>query len=462
VARVTWLPDSSGVATHLLTRVQDKLRLVLAGRAVVSESSDAWINLRDDFAFLGDSLLWGSERGSGYRHLSVQPLRGGSARPLTRGDWEVTDLACVDQKGGRVFYVSTEPDARERHLWSVGLDGSDKRRISREPGTHSVSMGPGCSTYVDTWSSLSEPTRRTVRSADGRELGMVREPDGKVAAEYGLLPNELVDYNGSDGTLFHARLIRPAGFDRSRKYPAVVMVYAGPHVQAVRNQWRGADWDQALAHRGFVVWQVDGRGSAGRGHVFEKPLNRRLGKLELADQVEGVRHLLSLGFVDPARVGIYGWSYGGYMTLNAMFNAGDVFAAGVAGAPVTDWRQYDTIYTERYMGLPQENEAGYKESSVVHQAARLKGRLMLAHNFEDDNVLFQHTLRMMDELQRAGKQFDLLLYPQKSHAVSGGVKRHMLESMTAFLERHLKAGGGSAATAPTGPGTAPTRAPRVP
>ena len=439
MARVTWLPDSSNVAVHLLPRVQNKLDVVAGGKTLVAETAEAWINLRDDFAFLRDSarMVWGSDRGSGYRHLFVHGIGGGETRQITRGEWEVTDVACVDEKGARVFYVSTEPDARERQLWVVGLDGSGKRRITAEAGTHSISMAPGCGSYVDTWSTLTEPVRKALHYADGRLADVLREANRTVADDYELLPNQLVDFKGADGTLYHARLIKPAGFDASRKYPVVVMVYGGPHAQTVKNQWRGADWDQVLAHRGFVVWQMDGRGSAGRGHLFEKPLHRRFGRQELADQVEGVGHLVSLGFVDPARVGVYGWSYGGYMTLNAMFNAGDVFAAGVAGAPVTDWRQYDTIYTERYMGLPQENEQGYKESSVVHQAGRLKGRLMLAHNFEDDNVLFQHTLRMMDELQRAGKQFDLLLYPQKAHAVGGAVRKQMLESMTAFFERNL-------------------------
>jgi dipeptidyl-peptidase-4 len=236
----------------------------------------------------------------------------------------------------------------------------------------------------------------------------------------------------------YARLIKPAGFQPGRKYPAIVMVYGGPGAQSVRDSWRGADFDQALAHRGFVIWQMDNRGAGGQGHVFEKPLHRRFGEIELADQRVGVKHLIGTGFVDPERIGIHGWSYGGYMTLMGMLHAPDVFRAGASGAPVTDWREYDTIYTERYMGLPAENEEGYRKSSPVHAAANLRGRLMLIHNFGDDNVLFQHTLRMADALQRAGKQFDLMVYPQKSHGVTGPARRHMLEGIAAFFERHLK------------------------
>ncbi len=439
-ARVTWM-DATSIAVHLLSRVQDKLDVIAVDsgngrtRALRSESAATWVNLRDDFAFLADSskLLYGSDRGAGYRHLYI------GDRALTSGEWEVTDLVCVDEKASRVFYLSTEADARERHLYAAGFDGGGKARISSEPGTHTVSMAPGCGSYLDTWSSLTEPPRKVLRDAKGRLLAELTPPDRKVTAEFRLLPNELVDFRGSDGTLFHARVVKPVDFDASRKYPAVVMVYGGPHSQTVKNQWRGADWDQALAHRGFVIWQMDGRGSAGRGHAFEKQLYRRFGKQELADQLEGVRHLLSMGFVDPARVGMYGWSYGGYMTLYSLFNAPEVFAAGVSGAPPTDWRQYDTIYTERYLGLPSENETGYRDSSVVFQAEKLRGKLMLVHNFEDDNVLFQHTLRMIDALQRAGKRFDFLLYPQKSHHVGGAVRLQMLESMTEFLERSLAA-----------------------
>jgi len=278
-----------------------------------------------------------------------------------------------------------------------------------------------------------------LHSAAGGELSVVAERNRSVQDEYELAAVELIQFKGSDGTVFDARLTRPIGFEASRKYPAVVMVYGGPHSQSVRDAWRGADWDQALAHRGFVVWQMDNRGSAGRGHLWEAPLYRRFGQRELADQLEGVRHLISLGFVDPARIGAFGWSYGGFMTLYSMLHSPETFRAGVAGAPVTDWRNYDTIYTERYLGLPSENEEGYKQSSPVHYADKLKGSLLLVHNFEDDNVLFQHTLRMMEAFQKTGKQFDLLLYPQKTHAVTGSsMRRHMLEAMTSFFERKLK------------------------
>jgi dipeptidyl-peptidase-4 len=236
----------------------------------------------------------------------------------------------------------------------------------------------------------------------------------------------------------YARLIKPANFRAGEKYPAVVMVYGGPGAQSVRDSWQGATWDQVLAHRGFVIWQLDNRGSAGRGHAFETPLFRRTGKTELEDQLEGIRHLESLGFVDPARIGIYGWSYGGYMTLYSLLNAPDTFRAGIAGAPVTSWRNYDTIYTERYMGLPEENAKGYRESSPLDSADKLKAKLLMLHNIEDDNVLFQNTLQMAEAFERAGKLFDMVIYPGKSHAVGGPIRRQLLEKTTDFFEKNLK------------------------
>jgi dipeptidyl-peptidase-4 len=381
--------------------------------------------------------LWSSER-DGFRHLYLYSLDGKQLNRLTSGRWEVTSVDCVDEAAERVYYTSTEPTPLERQLYSVKLDGSDKRRLTSESGTNSASVGPGCGYSVRTFSSVTEPSSRTIYSSAGAEIGVWRKPDRRVLDEYEILPTEFLQVRASDGTLLNGRLIRPAGFRPGRKYPAVVMVYGGPGAQSVRNSWRGADYDQVLAHHGFVIWQLDNRGSSGYGHAFETPVRHRFGEQELADQKDGVKHLISMGFVDPARIGIHGWSYGGYMTLTAMFHAPEIFHAGVAGAPVTDFREYDTIYTERYMGLPSENEEGYRKAAPLHFASQLQGKLMLAHNFEDDNVLFQHTLRMMDALQKAGKHFDLLLYPQKAHGVTGPARRHFLEAMTDFFERNLK------------------------
>jgi len=254
-------------------------------------------------------------------------------------------------------------------------------------------------------------------------------------------PTEIVKLAASDGTLLYGRLIRPVGFEEGRRYPLVVIVYGGPQVQSVTDAWQpGWDggWEQVLAARGFLVWQLDNRGSSGRGHAFETPLYHRFGRTELADQVTGVQYLIKRGIVDPQRIGIYGWSYGGFMTVYSLLHAPDLFRAGAAGAPVTNWRNYDTIYTERYLGLPSEDEEGYRDSSPVNAASELRSHLLILHNMEDDNVLFQNSMQMADALERAGRQFFMVVYPEKSHGVYGEVRKQLMETETDFFERELK------------------------
>jgi len=321
----------------------------------------------------------------------------------------------------------------------VSYDGGPRERVTGREGTNEADFGDGCRYYFLRQSSLKSPPGEWIGSADGRTEIVWREPEAKDEEEYEILPTEIVKVPAKDGETMYARLIKPAGFTAGTRYPAIVVVYGGPHTQAVRDSYRGAkSWEQAMAQRGFVIWQLDNRGSSGRGHNWEARLYRRLGKTELEDQLEGLDYLNSLGIVDQRRVGIYGWSYGGYMTLYALLNAPDRFAAGIAGAPVTDWRLYDTIYTERYLGLPQENEAGYRESSPVNQAGRLEGKLLLLHNYGDDNVLYQNTVRMADALIQAGKQFRQLGYTQKTHGVTGPARNHMYRAMTDFFEESLK------------------------
>jgi dipeptidyl-peptidase-4 len=442
-ARFYW--TAARVLVTRLNRVQNHLDLLSVDpqsgnvETVLTEDDPYWINLSDDFHLLADgkTFLWSNES-TGFRHLYLRSLAGAPPRQLTSGEWEVSELACVDERARQVYYTSTEASPLERQFYAVSFDGGDRRRISRKAGTHTVSMAPNCAVYLDSYSSLTSPPERTLHAADGTQLEVVRPANTKPLEEYEILPTELHQVKGPDGTLFHARLMKPAGFSPTKKYPAVVMIYGGPHAQTVRNLWGGLNWDQILAHQGFVIWQLDNRGSAGRGHLWESKVYRQFGKQELADQLTGLDYLTKLGFVDASRVGMYGWSYGGYMTLYSLFHAPDKFAAGISGAPVTDWRLYDTIYTERYMGLPQQNETGYKSSSPVHAAANLKAKLLLVHNIGDDNVLFQNGMMMMNALQLAGKPFETMLYPQKAHGVTGPARRHLLETTTSFLVRTLK------------------------
>jgi dipeptidyl-peptidase-4 len=447
IARAGWMPDSKSVYVLRTNRVQNRSELFSiliesgAPSTIFRESDPYWINLKADVDFLKDGkrFLWTSERGDGFRHIYLYSNDGKDVKQLTNGSWEVSAINGVDEAAGRVFYTSTEPSSLERHLYSIGFNG-DKRRLTSAAGTHNISMGTGGAYYLDTYSNLTSPPRTTLHSGDGKELGVYKEADRSQIDEFDILPTEIVQFKGADGTILNARLIKPAGFKPGKKYPAIVAVYGGPDVgMPVHNSWPGGvSVDQAYAHHGYVVWQAENRGGSGRGHAFETAIYRNLGAAELADQVAGVKHLVSLGFVDPERVGIHGGSYGGYMTLNAMLNAPGVFRCGIASSAVTSWLDYDTIYTERYMGLPKDNAEGYKNTALPQRAKNLQGKLLILHNFEDDNVLFQNALQMMDALQLAGKQFEFMLYPQKQHGITGLAARQMNVMMLDFFDRNLK------------------------
>lgn len=444
IARVAWM-NPMEVSVQRMSRVQDKLEFFAANwetrkvRKVFGESDPYWINVHSMTQIDSDrkQMVWASER-SGTRHLYLIGFDGKETSQITRGDWEVSDVAGVNWVKKLLYYTSTEESPLERHLYMASFDGKTKKRLTAEPGTHTISMSPTADFYTDVYSSIVSPPRQTLHNSDGTLVEQLKASDRKPFDELDILPTEFLTLKAIDGTTLHARMIKPKNFDATKKYPAVVMVYGGPHAQSIRNAWTGpTSIDQVLAHKGFVIWQVDNRGSLGRGHLFEVKLYRKLGDVEVQDQKTGVEYLVNLGFVDAARVGMSGWSYGGYMTLNTMLSEPKLIKAGISGAPVTNWLLYDTIYTERYLGTPQENEKGYKESSPVHKAKNLEGKLLLVHNIGDDNVLFQNSMQMIDAFERAGKHFDLLLYPQKSHGVTGPARFHLNEAMVQFFERNL-------------------------
>ena len=447
IARAGWMPGSRALYVLRFNRVQNRdalfsIDLESGARTTIFEESDpCWINLKGDIRFLenGKQFLWTSERGpGGHRHIFVYSNDGKQVQQVTSGAWEVSRIIAVDEAGGRVFYTSDEPSHFERHLYAINLDGRTKRRLTQEPGTHDISMGPGGLYYVDTWSSLSEPPRSVLHAGDGTELGVYLEPD-RTQEEYDILPAEIVPFTTPDGVTLYGRLIKPAGYEQGKRYPVIVSVYGGPGVGLpVHNAWPGIDIDQVLANKGYAVWQCENRGGEGRGHDFETAIYHKLGVTELADQVAGVRHLIAMGLADPERIGIHGWSYGGFMTVNALLNAPEVFKAGFAGAPVASWIGYDSIYTERYMGLPKDNPDGYRDTALPAKAKNLKGKLMLVQNFEDDNVLFQNSIQLISALELAGRQFEYMLYTQKSHGVSGIAAHHMNRMMVDFFERSLR------------------------
>jgi dipeptidyl-peptidase-4 len=444
LARVDWLSPLE-VSVQRMNRVQDHLEFLAANcetgkvRKLFEEKDPYWINVHSLTRFHSgkQQFVWASEK-TGMRHLYLHGYDGKQLQQITNGDWEVSDLAGIDWDKQLLYFTSTEVSPLERHLYVAGFDGKGKKRISLDAGTHTITMSPTAEFYLSTHTAIDKPAEQTLRKADGTLIATLRERDKKTQEEYDILPTEFHNFTTNDGAKLFARLIKPKGFDGSKKYPAIVMVYGGPHSQNVKNSWPGGvNWDQVLAHSGFVIWQVDNRGSAGRGHLWESKLYRNFGSIEVADQKAGIEHLVKMGFVDPNRIGMYGWSYGGYMTLMTMLSEPKLIRAGISGAPVTNWKLYDTIYTERYMGLPQDHEDAYRNSSPVYRAKNLEGKLLLVHNFGDDNVLFQNMLQMTDALQREGKMFDLQVYPQKSHGVSGVARRHLNQTMTEFFERHL-------------------------
>jgi len=451
LARVDWLRDSKRLAIQRLNRAQNKLELLFANaadghaQAVLTGQDKYWINVRDDLYFFADGrrFLWSSERDA-YRHLYLYDLSGELLKQLTSGAWEVTALAGVDERQGAVYFQATEKSPIERHLYRVGLDGGAMARLTRQNGTHNVTLAPGAAHYLDTYSNAMTPPRQDVYRTDAGEasspqwtLDENRVPE---LASYGLQPVGFFTVPGADGTALHAMIIKPPGFDASRKYPVLVYIYGGPHSQVVRDAWGRASflWHQLMAQKGYIIFAVDNRGMAGRGHAFETPLYHRMGEVELADQLAGVAYLKSLPYVDRARIGIWGWSYGGYMTCYTMMNAADVFKAGFAGSPVTDWRQYDTIYTERYMGLPQENAEGYKRSSPVTHVAKLKGKLLIAAGTGDDNVHFANTVELSEQLVQAGRYAEILIYPGRGHGISDpAASLHLFRRVTQFFLDNL-------------------------
>lgn len=423
--RAGWTPGGAHLWYEWLSRDQKRLELRLAdpatgvSRTLVSEQDAAWVNLGADPVFADATrLVWSSER-DGWRHLYLYDLDGRLVQRLTSGAWQVEQVYGLDPEARRVFFQATEKDARERHVYAVGLDGGGFTRLSREDGTHDASLAPDARHYVDTFSSLTTPPRLDLCALDGARLRTLSDGVLPGSARYGPTAVELGRVTADDGTPLATGTIKPPDFDPGRKYPALLYVYGGPHDQIVRDAWGDKVhlFLRYLAEQGMIVFWMENRGGSGRGHAFETPIARRLGEQELRDQLAGVRHLKSLPYVDGARLGVYGGSYGGFMALTALLRAPDTFAAGVAYAPVTDWRLYDTIYTERYMGTPQENPEGYGQSAPLAHAAALRAKLLLLHGTMDDNVHVQNTLKLADALRRAGRSFEMMLYPRVRHGI---------------------------------------------
>jgi dipeptidyl-peptidase 4 len=447
IPRVNWLVDSKHLAIQRLNRAQTELDLLIAdaatgkSRTAIAEKDQYWINVSDDLRFLKDGkrFLWTSER-SGFRHIYLYDLDGKQIAQLTHGDWEVSGVRAIDEPKGIVYFTATEKSPLERQLYRVALDGCGFARVTQDDGTHAINASPDASAFVDTYSNSMIPPRQDLVRADGSRVAAIHESNTAELSGYHLSPPQFLSVRSHDGVPLNAMMIKPPDFDPAKKYPVLVYTYGGPHAQVVLNAWGGLNflWHQLMAQKGYIIFALDNRGSAGRGHLFEEPIHFRFAAQELSDQRDGAAYLKSLPYVDPNRIGIWGWSYGGHMTLHAMFEDPDDFKVGFAGGPVTDWHYYDSIYTERYLGLLPKNEESYDESSPLKNAGRLKGKLLIAHGTGDDNVHFSNTLAVLDELIAAGKYVEAMPFPGRGHGVSDlPARRILMQRVTQFFLDNL-------------------------
>ncbi|WP_100658172.1 S9 family peptidase [Alteromonas flava] len=449
-ARGQWAKDNRHFTYQLQSRDQKQLTLFAydttqkTSKVLLKEQANTWVNLHDDLTFLDDQqhFIWASER-DGFHHLYLYHLSSGLVRQLTKGSWVVTSLDAVNEQSQTIFFSGRKDTPLENHLYSVSLAGGDITRITQRNGFHEVTFSHNAQIYVDSFSTVNTPPQVSVHRASGAQLTWLQENSiGKdhplqayqsqwVKPTFGTLQTE-------DNVTLHYQLFTPQKLQG--KHPVIVYVYGGPGVQVVRNRWFGPRglMMQYWVNQGYVVFSIDNRGSNYRGKAFEDPLYLKMGETEVQDQIVGVKYLRTLPFVDPERIGIHGHSYGGYMTIMSMFKAGDYFSAGVAGAPVTDWRLYDTHYTERYMGNPNEVDAAYTAASVFPYAENLKGPLLIYHGMADDNVLFTHATMLYKHLQDRAISFEAMDYPGKKHSIRGKNTRiHMYKTITQFFERNL-------------------------
>ena len=442
IPRLFWTPTGQ-LGFYRLNRLQNHFEVLLcdssgASRVVYDERNDRYVERVDGrtVTFLpdGDRFVVRSER-DGFMHLYLYGVSEGLLGRITSGEWEVTELLGIE--GDRVYYLSTETSPLRRDLYTVRLDGRGKRRLTGGDGTYRIAPSRGFRYFISYFSNVRTPNRVTLHRSDGR-LVRTLEDNAALRAKLDELQvpvKEFFRFATSEGVELNGYMVRPNGFDSSRRYPVLMTQYSGPGSQQAADRWT-IGWEDVLVQQGYIVACVDGRGTGFRGEEFKKCTYGELGKYETVDQIEAARYLASLPYVDPDRIGIYGWSYGGFMALNCILKGNDVFRAAIAVAPVTSWRFYDTIYTEIYNGLPQDNPSGYDDNSPIHFADRLKGKLLIAHGTGDDNVHIQNTYEMITKLVEYDKPFELYVYPDRNHGM-GPSRHHLMERCIEFVQRNL-------------------------
>jgi len=460
IPRVMWTQVPNTLSIQRLNRLQNKLEIlhgdVNSGKTqvVLTDTNPAYVEINDDLKYLagGKQFLFTSEK-DGYQHLYLHDMSGKQVRQLTKGPWEISAINGFDPKTGYVYYTSTEGSALQRHLYRINLKGTGKKRISEAGnGTDVVNMSPDTKYFLNVHSSAGVPAVTSLREGATGNLVKTLEDNAKLRQtleQYNLGKLEFFTFKNSDGIDLNAWMIKPSNFDPNKKYPVLMHVYGGPSfgtssTQTVLDNAGGGTaftnylWHQMLAEKGYIVVSVENRGTSGRGSAFRKATYANMGKLETIDQGDGAKYLGTLPYVDKSRIGIWGWSYGGYMTSLAMTKNADLFKMGIAVAPVTNWRYYDTVYTERYLKTPQENPGGYDDNSPVQFAQNLKGKFLLVHGTGDDNVHFQNSIAFVDALIKANKDYQTLYYPNRNHGIAGGNTRlHLYRQMTNFVTQNL-------------------------
>ena len=449
IPRIQWTSNPNALSVTTLNRYQNNLNLLfvdantLDSFIVLNEKDAAYIDINNDLTFLKDnSFIWTSEK-DGFNHIYHYNSRGKLINQITEGNWEVTNYYGYDEKTRRIFYQSVEDGSINRTIYSIKLNGKDKKRLSSNSGTNSAAFSSSFNYYINTYSDAGTPFIYTLNeSKTGNQLKEIKNNKNLVdkLAGFILSPKEFFTLKTKNGDL-NAWMIKPADFDPNKEYPLFMDQYSGPGSQSVSNSWNGSNdyWYQMLAQKGYIIACVDGRGTGLRGRDFKKVTYKELGKYEIEDQIEAAKELGKLDYIDKNNIGIWGWSYGGYMSSLAITKGADTFKMAIAVAPVTSWRFYDTVYTERYMQTPQENASGYDENSPINHVDKLKGAYLLVHGTGDDNVHSQNTMRMVNALVEADKQFDLFVYPDRTHGIYKGknTRLHLYKKMTTFIDMHL-------------------------
>ncbi len=449
LTNIAWSPDEKYIYIAELNRGQDTCKLVrydaVTGKPDVTlftETHPKYVEPENPVLFLKkspDNFIWQSKR-DGYNHLYLYDIHGNLKKQLTTGSWDVIGVLGLDNTESNLYYISTEGSPIEKHIYQLNLKTGKRMKLSKEEGVHYAQLSSSGKYLLDTYTSQYNPGKIAVtdtKSLKSNVYFTAKDP----YKNYTLPEISLGSLKANDNkTDLYYRLVKPTGFDPSQKYPVIVYVYGGPHSQLVDNSWLGQarGWDIYMAEKGYFVFTLDNRGTNNRGIDFENITHRQLGIVETQDQMTGIEYLKSLPYVDADRIGVHGWSYGGFMTLNLMLRHPEVFKVGVAGGPVTDWKYYEIMYGERYMDSPKENPTGYSETSMVNRAGDLKGRLMLIHGDEDPTVVMQHSLMFLKSAIEKGTHPDFFVYPEHGHNMTGHDRVHLHEHITRYFDDYLK------------------------